>query len=77
MPSTSKSQQRLFCMAYAVRKGDLARNKVTQSVLDIADSDMTDKEIQDFMKLKENLIKSFDDFINEKTINTNHEDRSN
>ncbi len=77
MPSTSKSQQRLFCMAYAVRKGDLARSKVTQSVLDIADSDMTDKEIQDFMKLKENLIKSFDDFINEKTINTNYEDRSN
>ncbi|WP_296865176.1 hypothetical protein [uncultured Methanobrevibacter sp.] len=64
-------------MAYAVRKGDLARSKVTQSVLDIADSDMTDKEIQDFMKLKENLIKSFDDFINEKTINTNYEDRSN
>ena len=77
MPSTSKSQQRLFCMAYAVRKGDLARSKVTQSVLDIADSDMTDKEIQDFMKLKESLIKSFDDFINEKTINTNYEDRSN
>lgn len=69
MPSTSKSQQRLFCMAYAVRKGELSRDKVTQSVLDIADGDMTDKEIKDFMELKESLIKSFDDFVNEeKTV---------
>jgi len=53
MPSTSKSQQRLFCMAWAVRKGELERSKVTKEVLDIADSDMTDKELKAFMKLKE------------------------
>ena len=69
MPSTSKSQQRLFCMAYAVRKGELERSKVTKSVLDIADGDMTDEEIKDFMELKESLIKSFVDFVNEeKTV---------
>ena len=65
MPSTSKSQQRLFCMAYAVRKGELERSKVTKSVLDIADSDMTDKEIKDFMELKESLIKSYEEFLTE------------
>lgn len=65
MPSTSKSQQRLFCMAYAVRKGELERSKVTKSVLDIADGDMTDKEIKDFMELKENLIKSYNEFLTE------------
>lgn len=36
-------------MAYAVRKGKLKRSEVSKSVLDIADGDMTDKEIQDFM----------------------------
>lgn len=65
MPSTSKSQQRLFCMAYAVRKGELERSKVTKSVLDIADGDMTDKEIKDFMELKENKIKSYEEFLTE------------
>ena len=65
MPSTSKSQQRLFCMAYAVRKGELSRDKVTQSVLDIADGDMTDKEIKDFMELKENKLKSYEEFLTE------------
>lgn len=53
MPSKSKSQQRLFCMAWAVRKGELERNKVSKEVLDIADGDMTDKEIKEFMVLKE------------------------
>ena len=48
MPAKSKSQQRLFCMALAVRKGDLKRSEVHDSVLDIVDSDMTNKEIEDF-----------------------------
>lgn len=66
MPSTSKSQQRLFCMAYAVRKGELERSKVTKAVLDIADGDMTDKEIKDFMELKENrIVESFENFVKE------------
>lgn len=49
MPSKSESQKRLFCMAYAVRKGKLKRSEVHKSVLDIVDGDMTDQQIKDFM----------------------------
>jgi hypothetical protein len=63
MPSKSKSQQRLFSMALAVRKGELKRNKVHQSVLDIVDSKMTNKEIEEFTILKENSIISLVDFL--------------
>lgn len=62
MPSKSESQKRLFCMAYAVRKGKLARNKVNKSVLDIADSDMTDKELEEFMVKESSLM----EYIREK-----------
>lgn len=55
MPSTTKSQQRLFSMALAVRKGELPRSKVWKPVLDIVDSDMTDQEIKDFTVLKESM----------------------
>jgi len=55
MPSKSKSQQRLFCMAWAVRKGELERSKVSKEVLDIVDGDMTDQEIKEFMVLKESV----------------------
>lgn len=55
MPAKSKSQQRLFSMALAVRKGDLPRSKVWKAVLDIVDSDMTNKEIEDFTVLKEGM----------------------
>ena len=63
MPAKSKSQQRLFGMALAVRRGELKRSEVEDSVLDIVDSDMTDKQIEDFAKtshkgLKECLIES-------------------
>lgn len=50
MPSKSKSQQRLFGMALAVRRGELKRSEVGKEVLDIVDGDMTDKEIEDFAK---------------------------
>ena len=63
MPSKSKSQQRLFCMAWAVRKGEISRKDVSAEVLKIADSDMTDKEIKDFMVLKESM--SLVDYLNE------------
>ena len=56
MPSKSKSQQRLFSMALAVRKGKLKRGEVHQSILDIVDSDMTNKQIEDFTVLKESLL---------------------
>lgn len=66
MPSKSRSQQRLFCMALAVRRGDLKRSDVQQSVLDIVDGDMTNKEIEDFTKLAEgNTILSLADYITE------------
>lgn len=65
MPATSKSQQRLFSMALAVRKGDLPRNKVWKAVLDIVDSDMTNKEIEDFTKLKESRMHPLIEYINE------------
>jgi len=55
MPSKSKSQQRLFRMAWAVRKGELERSKVSKEVLNIADGDMTDQEIKEFMVLKESM----------------------
>lgn len=59
MPAKSQAQQRLFGMALAVRRGELKRSDVNQSVLDIVDGDMTDKQIEDFAKtkgLKEHLI---------------------
>ena len=63
MPAQSKSQQRLFGMALAVRKGELERSKVSKEILDIVDGEMTNKEIEDFAKtkhknLKEHLIDS-------------------
>lgn len=72
MPAKSKSQQRLFSMALAVRKGELKRSDVFKSVLDIVDSDMTNKEIEDFTVLKENNnyhMKTLYDYISESTIN--------
>ena len=72
MPAKSKSQQRLFGMALAVRRGDMKRSDVWKEVLDIVDSDMTDKEIEDFAKtdhkgLKERFegIKNIITYINE------------
>jgi hypothetical protein len=59
MPSKSKSQQRLFGMALAVRKGELKKNEVDDSVLDIVNSDMTNKEIEDFAKTKHKGLKEY------------------
>lgn len=64
MPAKSKSQQRLFSMALAVRRGKLKRSEVYQIVLDIVDSDMTDKEIEEFT-VRESM-KSLLEVINEK-----------
>lgn len=50
--ATSIAQQRLMGMAWAVRQGDLERSKVSDEVLTIADSDMTDKELEKFAKTK-------------------------
>lgn len=60
MPAKSKSQQRLFGMAYAVRKGELSKSDVDDAVLDIVNSDMSTEEIKKFAStphkhLKEHL----------------------
>lgn len=65
MPAKSKSQQRLFGMALAVRRGDLKKSEVGDEVLDIVNSDMTDKEIEEFAStkhkgLKESLLQSLE-----------------
>lgn len=57
MPAKSKSQQRLFGMALAVRKGEMKRSEVYKEVLDIVDGDMTDKEIEDFAKTSHKSLK--------------------
>lgn len=59
MPAKSKSQQRLFGMAHAVRKGELKRSEVSKEVLDIVDGKMTDKEIEDFAKTKHKGLKEY------------------
>ena len=73
MPAKSKSQQRLFGMAYAVRKGEMKRSDATKEVLDIVDSDMTDKEIEDFAKTKHKGLK---EYVKE-CLNIYEEDSSN
>lgn len=61
MPAKSQAQQRLFGMALAVRRGERKRSEVNGAVLDIVDSDMTNKQIEHFAKtkgLKEHLLES-------------------
>lgn len=48
MPSKSKAQQRLMGQAWAIRKGELERNSSNKAAQEIADSDMTDKELRAF-----------------------------
>ena len=76
MPAKSKSQQRLFGMALAVRKGEMKRSDVWKEVLDIVDSDMTDKEIEDFAKTNHKGLKErFENMKDIKQyINENHND---
>ena len=68
MPAKSKAQQALFGMALAVRRGEMKRSDVDKSVLDIVDSDMTNKEIEDFASTKR---KSLPAHIKE-ALNQNH-----
>lgn len=70
MPATSKSQQRLFCMALAVRKGDLPRSKANDAVLRIVDGKMTNKQIEDFTVLKENKMIHLKDYITESILSS-------
>ena len=65
MPAKSKAQQALFGMALAVRKGEMKRSDADKSVLDIVDSDMTNKESEDFASTKR---KSLPDYIKEHLV---------
>ena len=62
MPSKSKAQQALMGMALAVRQGKLKRSQVDKEVLDIADGDMSTKDLEHFAKTKR---KSLPDYIKE------------
>lgn len=64
MPSKSKKQQTAMCMALAARKGDLNIKELKGAALDIYNSDMTNREIKDFTRLKEDII-SLKDYIKE------------
>ena len=61
MPAKSKAQRALFAMALAVRKGDMDKSGVDDEVMKIVNSDMTDKQLEDYAKtkgLKEQLEES-------------------
>jgi len=51
MPAVSKAQQRLFGLAYAVKKGDLSRSEVSDDVLKIVDT-LSKAKIRDFAATK-------------------------
>ena len=59
MPAKSKAQQSLMGMALAVRKGEMSRDEVDDKVLDIVDSDMSTKDIEDFAKTKRSTLKEW------------------
>ena len=71
MPATSKAQQRAMCMALAARKGDLEVSKLKGAALEIYNSDMTNKEIEEFTVMESlrkyaNInMKNLKDYINE------------
>ena len=52
MPARSKAQQALFGMALAVRRKEMKRSEASKEVLDLADSDITIKELEEFAKTK-------------------------
>lgn len=59
MPAKSKAQQALMGMALAVRKGEMSRDEADDKVLDIVDSDMSTKDIEDFAKTKRSTLKEW------------------
>lgn len=65
MPAKSLTQQRLFGMALAVRRGELKRSEVHSEVLDIVDSNMSDEKIREFASTKglKESIKSLKDLL--------------
>ena len=62
----SAAQQKLFGQALAVRQGKLSKGDVDDSVLDIVNGDMTDKQIEEFASTK---LKNLPQKIGESTTN--------
>lgn len=63
MPAKSLAQQRLFGLAYVIRKGLRKRSEANDSVLKIVDSKMSTKQIEHFAKtkgLKEHLTNNLE-----------------
>ena len=75
MPAKSKAQKTAMCMALAARKGDLEISKLKGAALEIYNSDMTNKEIEEFtvMESLQNYInknmKNLVEYINESKVN--------
>ena len=57
----SEAQQRLMGMAWAVRSGQMDRDKATEEVLKLADSSISDKALHDFAATKHKDIEKDND----------------
>lgn len=64
MPAKSKAQKTAMCMALAARKGDLEVSKLKGAALEIYNSDMTNKEIEEFT-----VMESLQNYLNCRLLN--------
>lgn len=64
MPAKSKAQKTAMCMALAARKGDLEVSKLKGAALEIYNSDMTNKEIEEFT-----VMESLQNYLNKNMKN--------
>lgn len=65
MPATSKAQQRLFGLAYAIKKGDMERSDADAKAVEIADS----MSLKDLKKFAETDHKGLPDKVKESLVN--------
>ena len=65
MPATSKAQQRLFGLAYAIKKGDMERSEADAKAVEIADS----MSLKDLKKFAETDHEGLPDKVKESLVN--------
>lgn len=65
MPSKSKAQQRLMGMAWAIRKGELAKKDANPKAVELAKSKLKDKDMKAFASTKH---KNLPDYIHEQMV---------
>ena len=65
MPATSKAQQRLFGLAYAIKKGDMERSDADAKAVEIADS----MSLKDLKKFAETDHEGLPDKVKESLVN--------